>query len=173
VLEELVPGSEGVERHVAIGQQVLAPLLGKAHCVGKDLERIHLCKVLNRIKRPALDEPINETDRLLLEGRPQLLHGRGREDAGQHRAGPGMERRIGLEDETRWPPRRLLPEVAEPDARRGAKGLPVQQAGADLLVAGHGPDTVPVEPDHGSRLPQLLVEGIGVGEKLVRKGIAC
>src|SRR6266436_1080352 len=75
------------------------------------------------------------------------------------------------ENNARGPPRRLLPEVAEPNSRRGAEGLPVHEAGSDLLVARHGPNTVPVEPDGGAGLPQLLVERIGVGEKLAREGI--
>lgn len=116
-MKELVPGPESVERHVAVGQQVLATLLGEPDRVRKDLERVHLGQILDRIEGPVLYEPIDETDRVLLEARPELLHGRGGEDAGRHRPGAGVQRWIGLQDEAGRPPRRLLPKIAQPDSR--------------------------------------------------------
>ncbi len=67
-----------------------------------------------------------------------------------------------------WGPPGVDAEVYEPHARPAHEGPPVGQHAANVLVAPRAPDVVRLQPGHGPRLAQLLVERVRVDQVLRR-----
>ena len=116
VLPQLVRRPERVEHQARIRQQILAPLLLQAHRIGKHRERIGFREIGDGVETSARQQFVD----LGFGGRGEtvadLLHRGRRQHLAQHRAGAGMRRRIGLEDDARRTPRLLLGEIAQADA---------------------------------------------------------
>ena len=139
---------------------------------GKEALRALKRQISDAIEFTLFDQPLNQRFRLAVECLTQHLDRRRRKDARQHRAGARMKRRIRLEDDARRPPRRFLAEIAQAHARPRAIGLPVGQGVAHLLMPGHRPDAVFLEPYRGPSLAQGFVVRIGIAEKVMRKRIS-
>ena len=117
------------------------------------------------------DKPIDQPLCLAVKGLSQDPDGSGRQDAREHGAGAGVERRIGLQDDAGRTPRRFFSKIAQADACGRAIGLPIGQGVADLLVPGHCPDAILLEPNHRTGLAQRLMMRIGVLQECVGKRI--
>jgi hypothetical protein len=90
---------------------------------------------------------------------------------GRRPAGPGVVGRIGLQQEARRPPRRLLAEVADADAGRRAERLVVAHRRVDLGEACHRPDSLRLEEDDGAGLSQLLVMRVTIAQEVLGEGV--
>jgi len=81
ILQQLVLRSEGVERHRAVGQQVLSPFAREPHGVRKNAERIRLREILDAIDALPFYERIDQALGFALETGAQLFHRRPRKHA--------------------------------------------------------------------------------------------
>jgi hypothetical protein len=112
LLEQIVAGTERIEHHAAIGHQVFTAFLGKPDRIREHFERVGFGEIGNAVEFALLDQPRDQQFRLALERVAQCLDRRGRQDPRQHRAGAGVQRRIGLQDNAGRPPWRLFTEIA-------------------------------------------------------------
>src|ERR1700729_3286821 len=60
LLQQLVVRAEGVENHIAVRKQVLAPVAAQSHGIGKYAERKSLCELFDSVKTSAKKEVIDE-----------------------------------------------------------------------------------------------------------------
>jgi len=171
LLEEIVARTEAVEDHAAVWQEVFAPLLRYADRIRKHLQRIGFGEIGDAVELALRQQSIDQGFGLADQRLAQHVDGGRRQDAGQHRAGTRMQRRVGFENDARRPPWRLLPEIAETHARAGTIALPVRQGIAHLLVPRHPPDTIPLQPHHRPRLAHCFVVGIGILQEGMRERI--
>ena len=117
--EQLVARSERVEDHVAVEQQVLAPVGLEADRVRKHLQRIGLREIVDAIDWPRPPSPCSRSSsasasavnvaRICIT----VFGDRIRDSTARVLR---VVRRIGLEDQAPRPERRLLVEVRQPDA---------------------------------------------------------
>ena len=114
---------------------------------------------------PLRDEPVDQRFGAFLPDRPQRLEGRDRDDPVHQPARAIVQRRIGLEQQGRRPPRLLPREIGQADAAAGAKGLVVPERRLDLGMAGHAVSLDRLQPDHRPRIPQRGMMRIGIGEE--------
>ena len=171
-LPQFVRRPERVEHETRIGQQILAPLLLQAHRIGKHRQRIGFGEVGNRIDIAAAGQQFIDLGvRRRREAVTQPLHRRRRQHLAEHRAGAGMRRRVGLEDQARRPPRLLLLEIAQANAAAGAEGERIVEHRINFGVAGDAIDVPLVEIHHRARLAQRLLLRIGIGEVVQRERI--
>src|SRR5262252_78127 len=82
-----------------------------------------------------------------------------------------MQRRISLQNEARRAPRPGAPKIIDADAGRGAEGLPIAESCLHLRIACARPQSVTLQPDDGSRIAQLRMEGIWRGKEVVGKRV--
>ena len=169
--EQRVARPERVEQHIAVGEQVFAPVWPEAHGVGEDLQRIGFGEIGDRVEAPLGDEPVGKFGGLGAERLAQAPQGRGGEHAVHHRAGAGMQRRIDFEEQAFRPPRPAFAEIIDADAGGGGKRLPVGERGKDLLVPRHRPDAVALEPHDRAGFAQLFVKGIRLAQKFIAERV--
>ena len=171
VLTQLVRRPEGIEHQARIGQQILAPLLLQAHRIGKHRHRIGFGQVGDGVE--AL--PFQQFFDLGGGGRgkaiAELLHDRRRQHLAQHRAGPRVLRRIGLENDALRTPRFFPGKIAQSDAAAGAEGGGIVEDGVNLGVAGNAVDRPFVEMDQRPRVAHPRMVRIGIVEKFDRERI--
>ena len=122
--------------------------------VRKHFQRIGFGEIGNAVEFALFDQPRDQRSASRSNVVAQDVDRGRRQDARQHGAGAGVQRRIGFQDDARRTPWRLFAEIAQAHAGRRAIGLPVRQRVADLLMPGHRPDAVLLEPHHGTGLAQ-------------------
>ena len=81
------------------------------------------------------------------------------------RAGPVVQRRIGFEQQRRWPPWLFPGEVGQADPAPGNECLPVLQRRLDLGITRHAIAANDGKPDHRSGIAQRIVVRIGIGQR--------
>ena len=171
VLPQLVGRTEGVEDEAGIGQQVLAPFLLQPERIGKDRQRIGFGEIGDGVKTLPLQQFVDLGFGGGGEAATELLQRGRRQHVAQHRAGAGMRRRIGLEDDARRPPRLLLGEIAQADAAAGAEGGGVVQHRMHLGIARHAVDVPGVEIDQRAGLAHPLLGRMQIVEEFDRERI--
>ena len=161
-LHEVVAGSEGVEHHGGVTQQVVATFVGQPHRVGEHVDRIDLCQVGHSVERLPVHQLVDDFFGVRLEGGPQPL-GRLRGHEMDHRlAHHGVRRRVGLQQQARRPPGRFPAEIGETHPGRRRERLGVVEHMGHLGVAPHAPHAIALQEDDGPGVAHPLVEPVRV-----------
>ncbi len=160
--------AQGVEGGGAPGQHVVPALLGQPHQGAHDGERQHLRQVGDGVETVPSGEVGDQGFGRRLDQAPHLLQGAGPERRAQGFAQGVMGRRVAGDDGAAHA--EVGRHVGAGPARR-REGLVIAEGGAHVVIAPHGPDAVPRQPDDRASLADLAVGAIGLGDRLLAKEI--
>jgi hypothetical protein len=132
--------------------------------------RKHLGNIRHRIEFAFLDERRDEGVGLLENRLAQFSDRRPRHDALDYRAGARMQRRIGLQQQARHPPR-LLDIVVETGAAGADEGVVVFQNLLDVGMPRYGPYPGLLQEHHGAKLAQPCHMRMGIDRKIGTKDV--
>ena len=168
---QLVTRAERVERHVAVGEQLLPAGLGQPDRVGEHLQREGLGDVRHAVHGPAPGQFAGQFAGRAGEAVAQVAYGPRGEGPGDGRMGPGVLGRVGLKQQAGRAPGGFAAEIAQPHPGGRAERLPVAQRLVHLGVAGHGPDAVLLQPDHRARVTQSTVPAERVSQEVIAERV--
>ena len=117
------------------GSRFSRPSCARSHRVGEDLQRVRLGELRDGIEAAERDELVHQPVGLALERLLQLHHRRPRQNARENAARARVQGRVGLQDEARRTPRRLLLEVARA-RRRGSSRMSASRSAPRVPARG-------------------------------------